>query len=295
MTYQNIANKIKLLINSLYGNLLILPYAILGTQGIKKLEPSKKEPQIVISLTSYGKRVTRTVFYTIISMLKQNKRPDRILLWLDNSWNINTIPRKLHSLCNLGVEIYFCKDIRSYKKLIPTLAITQNDIIITIDDDVYYSSRLIETLHNSYLKQPQSIHCTQAMHIKINPDGTIAPYKKWTKVTDIENCESRTIFPIGEGGILYPPNSLYAEVDRDDIFQKLCPHADDIWFWSMAKLNNRQHFVATSQKLYYSFDAIYQYFHPGTALTHSNRLENQNDIQMKNILKHYPKLFHYIQ
>ena len=74
MTYQNIANKIKLLINSLYGNLLILPYAILGTQGIKKLEPSKKEPQIVISLTSYGKRVTRTVFYTIISMLKQNKR-----------------------------------------------------------------------------------------------------------------------------------------------------------------------------------------------------------------------------
>lgn len=295
MSMQKAYNRIVLFFDALWGNILILPYAIFGVFGIKKLELSENRPHLVVSLTSYGRRVKKTVYYTIISLLKQSRRPNRIILWLDDSWNTENLPSRLRALTKLGVEINFCPDIRSYKKLIPTLQIACDDIIITVDDDVYYSSNLLSILYNSYLKQPESVQCTRALHVGVYHDGTLAPYKTWNKATDADDLADTPVFPIGEGGILYPPGSLFKDVTRKDLFQALCPNADDIWFWCMAKLNNRSHNVVTSKKLYYSFDALYQYFHKGAALTHSNRIENKNDVQFDNVIKHYPNIIHYFK
>ena len=78
---------------------------------------------IVVSLTSYGRRVrTNVVYYTLVSLLRQKTQPDKILLWLaEDEWNDEIIPVKLKRLKEKGVEILYCRDIKSYKKLIPTI------------------------------------------------------------------------------------------------------------------------------------------------------------------------------
>ena len=291
MIKKNSWNKVKLIFNCLYGNIKIFPYFLFGPIGIKSLVPKKhNSPELIVSMTSYGRRVRKTVYYTIISLLNQSFRPDRIILWLDESWNHNNLPSRLKALKQKGLEIRFCQDILSYKKLIPSLNIAPNDIIITVDDDVYYFKDFIKLLYNNYLIHPQGIHCTQAVYIEKKEDGTFLPYKTWKKAVVYSDKDSYRLFPIGEGGILYPPGSLFKDVCHKDLFQKLCPYADDVWFWFMAKLNGKQHYLVTTQKLYYSFDALYQFFHKGAALTHSNKKENKNDIQIMNVLKYYSHL-----
>ena len=91
-----------------------------------------------------GRRVESVVYYTLVSLLKQRLMPDKIVLWLDNdNWCDNNLPPKISKLKQYGVDILYCKDIRSYKKLVPTLDLYPNDIIITVDDDVYYSNDLV--------------------------------------------------------------------------------------------------------------------------------------------------------
>ena len=121
----------------------------LGFRRIHSLRKTERNPQIILSLTSYGRRTkTSVVYYTLVSLLNQTLQPDRIVLCLDREkWNIDNIPDKLKSLLQYGVDIEFCKDVKSYTKLIPCLKKYPNDILITVDDDIIYPSNLIETLY----------------------------------------------------------------------------------------------------------------------------------------------------
>ena len=48
----------------------------------------------------------------------------------------------------------------------------------------------------------------------------------------------RAIIPIGAWGILYPPNCLSSQVLDVDLFLKIAPKNDDLWFKAMALLKN---------------------------------------------------------
>ena len=63
--------------------------------------------------------------------------------------------------------------------------------------------------------------------------------KEWDKCVNSEIAKF-TNFPIGAGGILYPPNSFKKEIFRPDVFLKCAPYNDDIWFWIMAVMNNKK-------------------------------------------------------
>lgn len=285
-----LVHKFKLLVNSVIGIFIKFYYNAKSLSGFTPLSSNNYSDQIVVSLTSYGRRVSATVYYSIVSMLMQTMRPNRIILWLDNNWNDDTVPLKLKSLCKYGVEIRFCDDTRSYKKLIPTLALAPNSIIITIDDDVIYNRNLILSLYTNYTKNPKSIYCTQAMYPKLISDKKFDKYTNWEIVKHSSYNSNKIIFPVGVGAILYPPQSLYSEVSDEKLFLTLCPNADDIWFWIMARLNHTKHTFVHLKRNYYSFDAIYQYLHKNSALTHSNRLENKNDIQLTKVVSHYSNL-----
>lgn len=278
------SSHLKLAWNAVVGHIYKL---ILMIKDIPTLHPTiLSNPDIIVSLTSYGRRVEETVYYTILSILHQTKRPDRIILWLDSdNWNEKNIPSKLQLLKEHGVEIRFCEDIRSYKKLIPTLRLFPDSIIITVDDDVIYKKSLIENLYNSYLRDTSKIYCTRAYNIPIK-DHKPLPYKNWVNYHGYSATQP-ILFPVGVGGILYPPNSLAHEVLNANRFMKICPSADDIWFWIMARLKGTEHCFVPMDYSFYSFDAIYQAMHRGSALTHSNVGERNNDEQMKNALDAY--------
>ncbi|MDE6694564.1 MAG: hypothetical protein K2J57_01875, partial [Bacteroidales bacterium] len=184
----------------------------------------------------------------------------------------------------------FCEDIRSYTKLIPTLKIAPKDVIVTVDDDVIYSRNLLCTLNKEHEKSPTSICCTHAVYPALSDEGTLTPYKTWEIVRNAKKDPQKLLFPVGVGGILYPPQSLHEDVFCQDCFMDICPLADDIWFWAMARKKGTEHRLTDRKTKQYSFDDLFQFFHKGSHLSQQNRKQNMNDVQLCAVLEKYPVL-----
>ena len=123
--------------------------------------------QVVVSLTSYGKRIYE-VYLTIESIMQQTIKPNRIVLWLEDGLKDKEVPNLLERQQVRGLEIRYCKDIKSYKKLIPTLRAFPDDYIITIDDDVIYEFDVVENLPKSYKKMPGFVYANRVKRMELN-------------------------------------------------------------------------------------------------------------------------------
>lgn len=187
---------------------------------------------IIVSITTYGKRIY-DVHLTIESIMEQTMKANRIILWLDYSFENKPLPNAIRLLQERGLEIMYCKDIRSYKKLIPALKAFPEDVIITFDDDVIYEFDLLEKFILSYKENPSFIYCGRMHKMQFDKKGCLLPYSQW-KWNQNEVEASLLNFPTGVGGILYPPQSLDDEVFNESVFMDICKYADDIWFKAMA-------------------------------------------------------------
>lgn len=186
---------------------------------------------IVVSLTTFGIRLNY-VHLAVASIMLQTKKANRVILWLGNEMKDVVLPEMLKRMQQYGLEIYYTTNIRSYKKLIPTLKLCPQDTIITIDDDVIYDVCLLEHLINAHLANPYCIYGTRCHRITMQ-GAHVAPYKAWDMEV-VAPEESSLIMPTGVGGIIYPPNSLDDEVFNENVFMQLCPTTDDIWFKVMS-------------------------------------------------------------
>jgi hypothetical protein len=89
----------------------------------KYMQRKVKGDNIIISLTSYPARI-ETVVKTIRTLLNQTKKPKKILLWLALEQFPNReseLPCELQSMVGEGLIIEWCKDLKSFKKLIPAI------------------------------------------------------------------------------------------------------------------------------------------------------------------------------
>ncbi len=188
---------------------------------------------IIVSLTTYGRRIN-DVCFTIESLMQQTMKANKIVLWLDKNFENKMLPTSLLRQVERGLEIKFTKDIKSYKKLIPALKEFPNDVIITVDDDVIYEFDFLEKFIRAHLEDPNSIYAGRIHSMTFDEKGNLKPYMEWNW-----NCASEPSKHLvtGVGGVLYPPHSLYEDVDKEEIFMSLSPSADDVWFTAMAKLN----------------------------------------------------------
>lgn len=187
----------------------------------------------IVTLTSYGHRVDRVAPYAIHSLLEQTIVPDRIILWL--AYN-TPVPPILKKLCDFGLEIKFCSDLKSYKKLIPALHEFPNDVLITADDDLFYPNNWFEQLKKAYLNDSSKIYVHRAHRILFDEENKLAPYSDWLFCVE-PAVDEAFIFPTGAGGILYPPHSLHTLCTNKHMFLSIAPTADDVWFWAMARLD----------------------------------------------------------
>lgn len=189
------------------------------------------EHEVIITLTTYGKRIN-TVYLAIASLMRQSMRANRIILWLsEKEFRGGTLPATLQLLEKKGLEIRYCKDTRSYKKLIPTLTLYPDATIITVDDDAIYDFELIDRLVRAHIAEPTTVWGNRVHRMAIDKTGNIAPYKKWSAAKPLE--ESELNFATGVGGILYPPHVFSPEILDESKFMTLAPTADDIWFKAM--------------------------------------------------------------
>ncbi len=237
---------------------------------------------VIVSLTTYDKRL-HEVYLTIESIMQQTYKANKIVLWLTEDLKDN-IPETLQMQVKRGLEIKYCEDLRSYKKLIPSLTTYPNDIIITIDDDVIYNIDTLELLIKTHKKHSSSVACCWAMKMSFNDSGTLKAYSHWQKRC-LDETPSKTTLPIGCAAILYPPKCLDEEVFRKDVFMDICKYADDIWFKAMALKKNTSTVVVPQlihEQQYYD-NILWQ----DKGLTQTNINKNMNDVQLKAVFEKY--------
>ena len=199
----------------------------------------KREVPVIVSLTSFPERIN-TVIKTLKTLLIQTMKPDMVLLWLAPEQFPNReddLPEELLELKKYGLTIDWYKDIRSYKKIIPTLKKYPEAVIITTDDDIYYAPDTVETLYNSYLEHKDEIQAHRCDVLRVE-GGKIL----WAKTRELylDKNRGKSSFKnrlTGYGAVLYPPGCFYKDVCDEDLIKKLLPTHDDIWLWAMAVLN----------------------------------------------------------
>ena len=278
-------NKFLIFCKALLGACLKSYYNAVPIQFVMKKNRCINK-NVVISLTSYGRRVDSTLRYTLISLIRQTIQPNRITVWLDsNNWNQDNLPKKLIELEKYGVCFLFCDDMRSYKKLIPLLLTEHEEFIITCDDDLFYCRDMVKRLLEAQEKLPNTICCQLAHEIR-SKDDNVLPYSEWPE--EINDRIGPIVFPLGGSGCLYKKNLLYEDVCNYKLAQELAPTADDIWFYCMSILAGANHYVLPKKwNSCLPLDVFYQICHKGSSLMDSNLAEGRNDVQLKNILNFY--------
>jgi len=262
-------------------------YQYLLLKKFKKYLHKKRNPELIISLTSYPARIG-VVNQAVETLLEQTKIADKVILWLSTSEFPNKeadLPQELLYLTDRGLTIeWIDEDIKSYKKLIYTLVKYPSSIIITVDDDNLYQRDLVEKLYASYKQDTKRIHCTRAHRIFLK-NGSITPYCEWIKYENNSIIPSYLNFFTGVGGVLYPPKSLHKDVTKKDIFTKLSPLADDIWFWAMAiKKRTKINLVREASFKLSSIKGTQN----DNALWRTNVDKNENDVQLSAVINYYP-------
>ncbi len=231
-------------------------------------------PRIIVSLTSFPARINR-LWLVIESLLRQTHKPYKIILYLSiNQFkSIDELPLSLKKQTKRGLDIQFVNgDIKSHKKYYYAISSFPNDCIVTVDDDVFYSSSLINDLINIHNNYPDCIIANTARVIS-KTNSELEDYALW------EYAKSGTLsndnFLVGIGGVLYPPNCLFDLWNRDDLFMKLCPKADDVWLNAMARLKGT--FI---MKSFSSTSTLPVINHNPQNLHSTNVSQNQNNVQL---------------
>jgi hypothetical protein len=190
---------------------------------------------LLVSLTSFAPRF-ETLHLTLRSLLNQIVKPDSILLWIAQD-ELQLLPQRVRDLERDGVQIRGCADIGSYKKLIYALEEQPDSYIATADDDLFYGPDWLAAMVDATDPEQPCILCHRAHRVAVQADGRIAPYLEWQ--LDVRDERSRLpsadIMPTTGAGVLYPPNCFSREVTERPLFQALCPTADDLWFYWMAR------------------------------------------------------------
>ena len=249
----------------------------------------KRETELIVSLTTIPERLG-TVAWCLDSLLRQSLKPDRLIIWLTENnetgrpvINRTSLPSNLLRLVPRGLEIRWCKDIRSYCKIIPTLRAHPDAIIVTADDDIFYPRSWLKELFEAYQKEPQYIHCHRARLITYDAKGFAKPYRNWQLLANGYLGPSFDLFPTGVGGVLYSPGHLHPDILIEDAFLALCPKADDVWLKAMSLLAN----VQCKKVAPRSFPLIEVRIPNNRTLMSENVILNGNDVQIKAVSERY--------
>lgn len=190
----------------------------------------KTNGNVTVSLTSHSKRVSDFAPFAIYSIFHQTVLPNRIVLNINQEkWNEDNLPELIKKLMVAGLEVNFCEDVGPHTKLLPAIRKFPEDVIITVDDDVYYEKTLISDLMKDYYQKSKPCVICKSALVVASQNGAILSYSQWPMAT-LENAQGQLISPHGFCGVLYTPHIFSEEIFNKSVYQSLCKYADDIWF-----------------------------------------------------------------
>lgn len=233
----------------------------------------KRETPIIVSLTCEDENFDKLPI-TLYSILNQELKADRIILWIDEKIaDLTSLPYEITQFVKNGLEIRFVRYLKKYTKTIYALKEFPTSIIVTADETIYYPSDWLKRLYLSYVSHPKDIHTHRVKKVDLE-----TPYSEWD-INPIEEFSGYENLANGLGGILYPPNCFSKEVLREDVYLKNAQDSDELWFWVMELVHNRKiRLVKNHIKTFASINYIKQIF--------SNDKVDY-DAQLTNIMKFY--------
>ena len=220
--------------------------------------------------------------------MNQTLKPKKIILWLSNEQykDETQLPQSLLKLKERGLEICFCEDLKPHKKYFYTMQQYPEDVIVTVDDDIFYPENHLEMLWKKHLEYPKDVCCWFAHKLAYDKNGKISRYKEWQ--SGISGCTEPTyqIMAVGCGGVLYPPHCLSKKVFRLEDIKELCPVTDDLWLKAMeVEAGTKVVRCTEKSQVFYGFLETRK-----TGLFTENANKNGNDEAIHAIMTRYPQI-----
>ncbi len=198
-------------------------------KNVDGLDPVTKHPErVVVSLTSYGKRLS-AVHLTIRSLMKQTRKPEKIVLWLNAENEAVNLPAALKDLEDYGLDIrYGCEDLKGHKKYFWALREYSDACVITVDDDVIYPADTIESLMVAHRRYPEAV-VGRRVHRIVAKEGELSPYAEWEFEWHEGDSPRNDLLATGVGGVLYPPHCFGEQAFDLGSIMSTGLGNDDLW------------------------------------------------------------------
>ncbi|MDO4186069.1 MAG: hypothetical protein Q4D30_06260 [Bacteroidales bacterium] len=242
--------------------------------------------EVIVSLTTHGERIYN-VFRAIESIFQQSVKANKVILYLsDKEFKDKELPALLKNQMKRGLEVHYVRDIRAYTKLIPAIKEFPDATIITIDDDYMYPINTIERLIKAHQEHPNAVCCHASRAIIIANEKELKPYSTFPQIFPKKLETDIPYMAEGFGAVLYPPHCMHEDAVKDELFMKLSPLADDLWYKCMELLVDTPVYQLPRNRTWFSTmysDETVQ----DLALANQNVNENKNDMQLKAIFDHY--------
>lgn len=193
----------------------------------------------IVSMTTIPKRKERLTD-NLPSLLNQSFKYDKLVINIDD--NLSEEDYKWYESLkekDNRIEINKCESRwRSCNKLLPTIKKYPEDVVITIDDDIYYPVDTIKLLVETYEKNKDCIITHEINPISFNRDMTYVSYenaydvmllqREWGKY--FSNC------------CLFPPHVFDGSdlFDYDKMMECTNGTHDELWFWVQSTINGVQ-------------------------------------------------------
>lgn len=249
--------------------------------------------EVVVSLTSYGKRINE-VYLAIESIMQGTMKPNRIVLWLaEDEFAGKRLPVMLQRQQKRGLQIEYCQDLRSFKKIVPVMGKYPDACVVTVDDDVMYEFDLLENLINAHVQNPNDVCACRIHRITLGQDKKPKSYMRWQWEVWPQG-KSNLNFLTSGGGTLFPPHCFEKEFFNKEAFLSLCPYADDVWINAMIWISGRQICKAYTHSVK-GCDYTEMHLEQDAALSKENIDPSncRNDVQIKAVMDKYD-LYHFL-
>lgn len=199
--------------------------------------------EVIVSVTTTKARLN-LFFYSFQSLRKQTYSQFKIFVFLSKESylfddGIDIVP---DWITGKNVQIVFVKNSGPYRKLLPIINSTaDDDIIITVDDDVLYPDDWVQNVVRLAIQQPSRIVCGRARVIKRNFFGKFQNYTNWSVCDEVD--VGLNLLPIGCAGVVYRKYLLDLYFLSDEAHVKYAPTSDDIWFKVASLRKNTEIYV----------------------------------------------------
>ena len=250
-----------------------------------KSVPSLKlvEQDVIVTLTSFPARLKKLPL-TLETIYRQSVMPTKVVLWLAEEQfpNKSEPERILKKYIEQGLEIKYCDDLKAHKKYFYTLKENPEALIITIDDDIFFPTNMINNLLLVHKEFPNCVICNRAHEMKIE-NGKPLPYNKWNYLAKGCIGPSMYLCATGGAGTLYPPRCLSSHVFDKNVMRDICFQADDIWLKCMEHIHGTK-VVLTGRNNPEIMDVLGG---KKQGLAKENVEQNLNDTQLNAVTEYY--------